>query len=477
MTFLEGRLLSAFVCIALMKVEMTKVKQMLQKWAVPQMLCLLYASWFAVSPALGQTQKPVSKTYVLKATRMFDGKSDALIKPGLVVVTDGKITGIGAAAAVPAGAEIIDLGDATLLPGFIDAHTHLTGMYSEDYKQSTLNYLQKPIAEQALDASANARVTLMAGITTVRDVGSSDYVDVGLRNAIRDRVLPGPRMLVCVHALGSTGGHCDGSGGYRAGLFGHEAGPLDGVINGADQARYAVRLDHKYGADVIKVCATGGVLSLTDDVDTPQLTQEELNAIVDEAHALRRKTAAHAHGAEGAKRAIRAGIDSIEHGTFLDDEALDMMKQRGTYLVPTLMAPHGIQEQIDKGTYIPPPILAKAKTAIAAGHQMFQKALAKGVKIGMGTDAGVYPHGRNTEEFHLMVDLGMKPIDALKAGTSADADLLGIADKIGTLEAGKLADVVAVPGDPVENIRQTERVFFVMKEGVIYKNDRGAPTR
>ncbi|MGB6682815.1 MAG: amidohydrolase family protein, partial [Candidatus Acidiferrum sp.] len=326
-----------------------------------------------------------------------------------------------------------------------------------------------------LDASANARVTLMAGITTVRDVGSSNFLDVGLRNAIRDRVVPGPRMLVCVHALGATGGHCDGEDGFRAGLFGHESGPLDGVINGPDQARYAVRLNHKYGADVIKVCATGGVLSLTDDVDTPQLTQEELNAIVEEAHALHRKTAAHAHGAEGAKRAIRAGIDSIEHGTFLDDEALDMMKARGTYYVPTLMAPEGIQEQIDKGIYIPPPILVKAKTAIASIHQTFQKALAKGIKIGLGTDAAVYPHGRNPEEFHLMVDLGMKPIDALKAGTSADADLLGLADKIGTLEAGKLADVVAVPGDPVENIRQTEHVFFVMKEGVIYKNDRGAP--
>lgn len=446
---------------------------MMRRMSVVGVLGFLCASFLAVSPALGQGQKPASKTYVLKAARMFDGKSDALVKPGLVVVADGKIVTVGAGAAIPPGAEVLDFGDATLLPGFIDAHTHLTSMYSDDYKQSALDQLQKPVAEMALDSSVNARVTLMAGITTVRDVGSGEYLDVGLRNAIRDRVVPGPRMLVTVHALGATGGHCDGEAGFRAGLFGREAGPLDGVINGPEQARYAVRLDHKYGADMIKVCATGGVLSLADDVDTPQLTQEELNAIVDEAHALRRKTAAHAHGAEGAKRAIRAGIDSIEHGTFLDDEALDMMKQRGTYLVPTLMAPHGIQEQIDKGTYIPAPILAKAKAAIAAGHQMFQKALAKGVKIGLGTDAGVYPHGRNTEEFHLMVDLGMKPIDALKAGTSADADLLGLADKIGTLESGKLADVVAVPGDPVENIRQTEHVFFVMKEGVIYKNDRG----
>jgi imidazolonepropionase-like amidohydrolase len=317
----------------------------------------------------------------------------------------------------------------------------------------------------------------MGGITTVRDVGSSDYIDVGLRNAIREGRVPGPRMLVTVHALSATGGHCDFSQGYREGLFGHEAGPLEGVINGPDQARYAVRLDHKYGADMIKVCATGGVLSATDDVDTPQLTQEELNAIVDEAHALHRKTAAHAHGAEGAKRAIRAGIDSIEHGSFLDDEALDLMKQRGTYLVPTLMAVQGLQEQIDRGVYIPPTILAKAKAAIAAIHQTFQRAIAKGVKIGLGTDAAVYPHGRNTEEFHQMVDLGMKPIDALKAGTSADAELLGLTDKIGTLEAGKLADVVAVPGDPIQNIRQTEHVFFVMKEGVIYRNDHGGSSR
>jgi imidazolonepropionase-like amidohydrolase len=327
----------------------------------------------------------------------------------------------------------------------------------------------------ALDASVNARVTLMAGITTVRDVGSHDYLDAGLRNAINRGVVPGPRMLVAVHAIGATGGHCDETG-YRAGVFGNETGPEEGVINGADQARQAVRLAHKYGATIIKTCATGGVLSLADAVDTPQLTQEELNAIVDEAHALKLKTAAHAHGAEGAKRAIRAGIDSIEHGSFLDDEALNLMKQRGTYYVPTLMAAQGLSEQIAKGVAIPPPILVKANAAIAAIHQTFQKALGMGIKIGLGTDAAVYPHGRNTEEFHQMVDLGMKPIDALKAGTSADAELLGLADKIGTLEPGKLADLVAVPGDPVENIRATEHVFFVMKEGVIYKNDRGAGT-
>src|SRR5580765_2690057 len=425
---------------------------------------------FAAMAAMAQ-QKAAPKSYVLKAARMFDGKSNSLLTPGLVFVTDGKIVSVGSAVSAPSDAEVIDLGDATLLPGFIDAHTHLTMMYSEDYARAALDGLRKPIPEMALDASVNARITLLAGFTTVRDVGSTEYLDAGLRNAINRGVVPGPRMLVAVHAIGATGGHCDETG-YREGALGKETGPEVGVVNGADEARRAVRLAHKYGATVIKTCATGGVLSLADAVDTPQLTQAELDAIVDEAHALRLKTAAHAHGAEGAKRAIRAGIDSIEHGSFLDDEALQLMKQKGTYYVPTLMAVEGLSEQIAKGVPIPPAIKVKAEDAIAAVHQTFKNAIAKNIKIGLGTDAAVYPHGRNAEEFHQMVDLGMKPVDALKAGTSNDADLLGLADKIGTLEAGKLADLVAVPGDPTQNIRQTEHVFFVMKEGVIYKNGK-----
>jgi imidazolonepropionase-like amidohydrolase len=436
-------------------------------------LTLALAAIAALLPAAIRAQQPGTKTYVLKAARMFDGKSNTITKPGLVVVSNGKIVGVGESATIPSGAEIIDLGDATLLPGFIDAHTHLTMAYREDYTKALLDGLQKPIPEMAIDATVNARVTLLAGFTTVRDVGSENYLDVGLRNAIDKGVVPGPRMLVCVHAIGATGGHCDETG-FRAGALGKELGPEEGVVNGADQARYAVRLAHKYGATIIKTCATGGVLSLADSVDTPQLTQAELDALVDEAHALKLKTAAHAHGAEGAKRAIRAGIDSIEHGSFLDDEALDMMKQRGTYYVPTLMAIQGLMEQIQKGVAIPPPVRIKADLAIASLHQTFQRALAKNIKIGLGTDAAVYPHGRNAEEFHQMVDLGMKPVDALKAGTSADADLLGLTAKIGTLETNKFADVVAVPGDPIENIRQTEHVFFVMKEGVIYKNDRAS---
>src|SRR6266849_5137026 len=229
---------------------------------------------------------------VLKASRMFDGKSDALVKPGIVVVTDGKIVAAGANAAIPAGAEVIDLGDATLLPGFMDAHTHLSFQSSDDWKQDTLDQFRKPIPEMALDATEYARKTLMAGFTTVRDVGSGDYIDVGLRNAIRDGKIPGPRMLVSVHAIGATGGHCDQTG-YRFGVFGKELGIEDGVANGPEAMRTAVRLNVKYGADMIKICATGGVLSLADDVDSPQMTQAELDALVDEAHALRRKTAAH----------------------------------------------------------------------------------------------------------------------------------------------------------------------------------------
>lgn len=427
---------------------------------------------FCVTSSWGQQAKPASKSFVLKAARLFDGKSNALATPGLVVVTDNKIVGVGASASIPKDAEVLDWGDATLLPGFIDAHTHLTGEASDDWKQDTLDSLQKSQAELALDATAHAKKTLLAGFTTVRDVGAPDRIDVALRNAIRDKIVMGPRMLVAAGAIGSTGGHCDDSAGFRAGLFGREAGPTDGVANGPDQMRFAVRLAHKYGADVIKTCASGGVLSLTDDVDTPQLTQEELNALIDEAHALRLKVAAHCHGSEAAKRAIRAGVDSLEHGSFFDDETLDMMKAHGTYFVPTLMALVGEQERIHRGLYLPPQILAKANAAYQSGRNAFQRALAKGVLIGFGTDAAVYPHGRNAEEFNQMVMLGMKPIDALKAATSSDAQLLGLADKIGTLEPGKLADIVAVPGDPLQDIRQTEHVFFVMKEGLIFKNER-----
>ena len=422
---------------------------------------------WAQSPA---PQPP--KTVVIKAARMFDGTSDRLLSPAVVVVEASKIVQVGTAAPLPSAAQVIDLGDATLLPGFMDAHTHLSGEASDDWKQDELNGLKKGTAEQALDATVHVRKTLLAGITTTRDLGSGQLIDIGLRNAIAARKIPGPRMLVAVRGIGATGGHCDPTVGYRPGLFDLSTGIEASVANGPDAVRAAVRTNIKHGADVIKVCATGGVLSLNDDVRAPQLTQEELNALVDEAHARGRKAAAHAHGAEGAKRAVRAGIDSIEHGSFLDDEALDMMKARGTFLVATLMAGEGLREKLDKGAYFPPMVEAKARAALASRDQMFRNALKRGVRIAFGTDSAVYPHGRNPEEFRHMVELGMRPVDALKAATSVTAELFGIADRAGMIGAGKSADLVAVPGDPTQDIRQTERVFFVMKDGVIYKNER-----
>lgn len=417
----------------------------------------------AVSGARAQT-----KMYAIKAARLFDGVGGSITQPGLVIVADGKIQSVGGSV-TPPGATVIDLGDATILPGFIDAHTHLSGEFNPNYDAATLLDLQRPVAEKAIRATQNARKTLMAGFTTVRDVGGNDFIDLGLRNSINAGVIPGPRMLVALHPLGSTGGHCDDGAGFRFGLFNHESGPEDGVINSPDQARFAVRFNIKYGADVIKTCASGGVLSPTDDVDVPQLSQEELNALVDEAHTLRRKTAAHAHGAEAAKRAIRAGIDSIEHGTFLDDEALRMMHDRGTYLVPTLTTRIGLQE-----TKFPPQIKAKADRAVAQQDAMLKRAIALGVKIALGTDAAVYPHGENAAEFGYMAADGMTTAQSLLAGTSVAAALLGLSDKVGALRPGMAADIVGVPGNPLDNIKVTRSVLFVMKDGVVYRNEAAA---
>jgi imidazolonepropionase-like amidohydrolase len=425
--------------------------------------------WAVIAFALmgcARVSEAQTRLYAIRAARLFDGIGGTLVEPGLLIVSDGKIQSAGSRS-IPPGAIVVDLGDATLLPGFIDAHTHLSDEFNANYDGATLLSLQRPVAEKAIRATANARKTLLAGFTTVRDVGGGDFIDVGLRNAINAGVVPGPRMLVAVHALGSTGGHCDDSAGFRFGIFNRETGPEDGVINSPDQARYAVRFNIKYGADVIKTCASGGVLSPTDDVDVPQLSQQELNALVDEAHTLRRKTAAHAHGAEAAKRAVRAGIDSIEHGTFLDDEALRMMHDKGVFLVPTLTTRIGLRE-----SKFPPLIQAKADRAVAQQDAMLKRAIALGVRIALGTDAAVYPHGENAAEFGYMAADGMTTAQSLLAGTSVAAELLGLSDKVGALKPGMAADIVAVPGDPLRDIKVTQSVIFVMKDGVVYRNER-----
>jgi len=423
-------------------------------------------------PALLTAQEapaPKPEVIALKAARLFDGRGDAAVPNGVVIVEGGQIRAAGSGLAIPAGARVIDLGDATLLPGLIDAHTHVTNESTDEWLQGFFNNVSRDVAESAIRATANARKILEAGFTTVRDVGSGDYIDVGLRNTIRDGVVPGPRMLVAVHALGARGGHCD-EGGFPFNRFGAEPGIEHGIASGPDQFRDAVRFQVKYGADVIKICATGGVLSLADEVDTSQLSQEEMNAIVEEAHRLHKKVAAHAHGAEGARFAIRAGVDSIEHGSFMGDEELRMMKERGTWLVPTLLAGEYAAGRSAIRHY-PPAIAAKAKAAVAVRSDMFRKALRMGVKIAFGTDSAVSPHGINAQEFGLMVDLGMTPAAALRAATVSAADLLGLSQTIGTLQPGKAADVIAVPGNPLADIHAMERVKFVMKGGEVFRND------
>ena len=423
------------------------------------LLLLLVASTTAVAAP--------PKTIVVKAARLYDGKSDQLVTPGVVVVQGNKIIALGAKATIPAGADVIDLGDATLLPGLMDAHTHMSFEATDDWSKDQLDWFQTHPTEIALQASVYAKRTLLAGFTTVRDLGSSHFVDVGLRNAINKGHVPGPRMLVSVQGIGTRGGHCDPTGGFRPDIL-KEPTIEQGVADSPDQMRAAVRFNLKHGADVIKVCASGGVLSINDKVDTPQLTQAELNALVDEAHSLGHKAAAHAHGAEAAKRSVRAGIDSIEHGSFLDDEALDLMRAKGTHLVFTPVT--CIEDRLRRGR-APQNIVDKAKAARAAMDGTFKRALAKGVKIAFGSDAAVCPHAAQTAQFGILVKLGMKPLAAIRSATSTNAKLFGL-DNVGTLEPTKLADIVAVPGDPSRDIAAMEKVRFVMKDGVVYKNDK-----
>jgi imidazolonepropionase-like amidohydrolase len=408
------------------------------------------------------------ETLALKAAHVFDGTGTAL-KDGTIVVVQGeRIIAVGTS--IPAGARVIDLGDATLLPGFIDAHTHLTMEYEKDYYHFVYSRMLRFPAEQALYGALYARRTLAAGFTTVRNLGADDFVDVGLRNAINAGVTEGPHMLTAVHGVGSPGGHFDD---YP---FPPERvkpqGPIEGICSGPEECRQAVRYQMKWGADVIKIAASGGVLSESDPVDVPQLTPEELSAIITEAHKWNRKVSAHCHGDAAARLAIAAGVDSIEHGSFLTEDTLKIMKAKGVWLVPTRMAVYWVNKQAEN---YPPKIAAKARAAYAAHEKMFRTALRVGVPIAFGTDAGVYPHGMNAMEFGLMTDIGMAPAAALLSGTRDAAKLLGVDQEVGTLETGKAADIVAVPGNVLTDIHATEHPVFVMQHGrVVVQKAAGA---
>jgi imidazolonepropionase-like amidohydrolase len=410
-------------------------------------------------------------TTVLRAARLIDGNGGPVVSNGVVVVTNDRIVAAGAEGnvAVPAGARVIDLGDATLLPGFIDAHVHIIGRPLSDPRSDDARVRDYP-GYGAIVGVENARRTLMAGFTTVRVLGAPNFDDMALRQAIEAGTVPGPRMQNAGHSFGITGGHCD-ENGYRPGLA--DADYRTGVADGADEGRKAVRYQVKYGADVIKICATGGVLSEGDAVGATQYTLDEMKAIVDEAAKLDRKVAAHAHGTEGIKLAVRAGVASIEHGSFLDDEGARLMTQRGTYLVPTLSAGEFVENAAKSGRLTG----LRAEKALAAATAMrngVRTAVRNGVPIALGTDAGVGQHGANGHEFTLMSTWGgLTPLQSISAGTLSAAKLLGWEKSLGTLTPGKWADVVAVPGDPTKDITAMERPSFVMKGGVIYRNQVG----
>ena len=411
-------------------------------------------------PAMwGQAGAAGAKTIVIRAGRLLDVKTGKTLTNQTIVIQGDKIASVGADAQIPAGAQVIDLSNATVLPGLIDAHTHLTMNPNFGYSM-----LANSVARQALIGAHNARVTLEAGFTTVRNVGAFNYSDVALRDAINAGDVPGPRMLVSGPPLSITGGHCDNN---LLPFEDHATNP--GVADGVEAVQHKTREIIKYGADLIKICATGGVLSHGDNPQASQYTLEEMKAIVADAHRLGRKVAAHAHGAQGIVWASEAGVDSIEHGSYIDDAGIAEMKKDGAYLVPTLYLMDWFFENAEKiGT--PAELIAKGREVMPAARKNVARAFAAGVKVGFGTDAAVYPHGLNAHEFAVMVKLGLSPLAAIQAATVNDADLLGRSDKIGTIEAGKFADIVAVDGDPLADVTTLERVKFVMKGGEVVKN-------
>ena len=426
------------------------------------LVVLLAAAQLSVAVAARAQAAAHSRT-VIRAGHVLDVRTGQMRADQAIVIEGDKIVQIAPANEVKAAAgdTTIDLPNATVLPGLIDMHTHLT------FDLTSLGYqgLAISTAREALHGARNAKRTLEAGFTTVRNVGARDYADIALRDAINDGDVIGPRMVASGPALGITGGHCDDN--LLPFAFHHQG---DGVADGVEAVQHRVREVIKYGADVIKICATGGVLSKGDDPNASQYTLEEMKAIVADAHRLGRKVAAHAHGAEGVRWASEAGVDSIEHGHLMDDASIATLKKNGTYLVPTLFLTEYMMEHLEHSD-VPEYSKQKMRMVAEAAQQNARKAFAAGVKVAFGTDAAVYPHGLNAGEFHVYVKLGMTPLAAIQTATINAADLLGWKDKVGALEPGKWADVVAVDDDPTKDVTILEHVRFVMKSGKVYKND------
>ena len=421
------------------------------------LVLLLAAAVQAQQPATAQ------KRTILHAARMFDAKAGRIVPDAYVVIAGDKIVSVGAKPASQSGDSVRELGNVTLLPGLIDVHTHLTGDPKFGYEEVSVS-----AARSVVTGVKNAKTTLEAGFTTVRDVGASGYADIAVRDGINAGEIPGPHMLVSGPPLGITGGHCDNN--LLAPDYHVSA---DGVADGIPAVQHKVRENIKYGADVIKICATGGVLSKGDDPRASQYTLEEMKAIVADAHRLGRKVAAHAHGGDGIILASEAGVDSIEHGSYIDEKGIATLKKNGTYLVPTVYLSDWMMENFEKIGF---PAIYKQKMldVSKAAYDNLGAAVKGGVKIAFGTDAAVYPHGLNARQFADYVKLGMTPVQAIQSATVNAADLLGWSDRVGSLDAGKFADVIAVDGDPTQDVRTLEKVRFVMKGGTVYKNELGS---